>query len=44
MIAEETTPAAAADSIGALRLGGVIPDFELLDHAGKQRRLSELVG
>jgi peroxiredoxin len=44
MIAEEMTPAASADNIGALRLGGVIPDFELLDHARNQRRLSELVG
>jgi hypothetical protein len=44
MIADQRTPAAAADSVGALRVGGELPDFELLDHAGNRRRLSELVG
>ena len=44
MIGHQATSAAAAHSIGALSLGGALPDFELLDHAGNRRRLSELVG
>jgi peroxiredoxin len=36
--------AAGADAVGELAVGGQVPDFELLDHAGNQRRLSELVG
>ena len=26
------------------QIGDILPDFELLDHAGNQRRLSELIG
>ena len=44
MIGHQATSAAAAHSIGALSLGGALPDFELLDHAGNRRRLSHLVG
>jgi len=33
-----------ADAVGELAVGGQVPNFELLDHAGNQRRLSELVG
>jgi len=33
-----------ADAVGGLAVGGQVPDFELLDHAGNQRRLSKLVG
>ena len=33
-----------ADAIGELAVGGHVPDFELLDHAGNPRRLSQLVG
>ena len=40
----QTPPLGAPDSIGALRVGGNVPDFELLDHAGNRRRLCELVG
>ena len=36
--------AAGSDAVGELAVGGVVPDFDLLDHAGNQRRLSELVG
>ena len=32
------------DSVGELAVSGQVPNFELLDHAGNQRRLSELVG
>jgi peroxiredoxin len=32
------------DAVGALAPGGLVVDFELTDHAGNQRRLSELVG
>lgn len=32
------------DAVGELAVGGQVPNFELLDHAGNQRRLSELVG
>ncbi len=31
-------------AIGGLEVGGELPDFELLDHAGNHRRLSALVG
>jgi len=44
MIGHQATSAAAAHSIGALSVGGGLPDFELLDHAGNRRRLSHLVG
>src|SRR3974390_816535 len=33
-----------ADVVGLLAAGRQLPDFELLDHAGNQRRLSQLVG
>jgi peroxiredoxin len=32
------------DAVGELAVGGQVPDFELLDHTGNQRRLSQLVG
>jgi peroxiredoxin len=32
------------DAVGRLVAGFVLPDFELLDHAGNRRRLSDLVG
>ena len=32
------------DAVGELAVSGQVPNFELLDHAGNQRRLSELVG
>ena len=32
------------DAVGELAVGGQVPDFELLDHAGNRRRLSQLVG
>jgi peroxiredoxin len=36
--------AVGPDVVGELAVGRQIPDFELLDHAGNRRRLSELVG
>jgi peroxiredoxin len=33
-----------ADGVGELAIGAQVPDFELLDHAGNRRRLSQLVG
>ena len=36
--------AAGADVVGLLAVGEQLPDFELLDHAGNRRRLSQLVG
>lgn len=35
---------AGGDAVGLLAAGERLPDFELLDHAGNQRRLSDLVG
>jgi peroxiredoxin len=35
---------AGADAVGELAVGGQVPNFELLDHAGNQRRLTQLVG
>jgi peroxiredoxin len=32
-----------AEPVGELAVGGRVPDFELLDHAGNRRRLSQLV-
>jgi peroxiredoxin len=32
------------DAVGELVVGGQVPDFELPDHAGNRRRLSQLVG
>ena len=32
------------DVVGDLAVGGQVSDFELLDHAGNRRRLSQLVG
>jgi peroxiredoxin len=40
----QTTPTVGERAIGKLELGGKLPDFELLDHAGNRRRLSALVG
>jgi peroxiredoxin len=34
---------AGTDAVGELVAGSVLPDFELIDHAGNRRRLSELV-
>jgi peroxiredoxin len=36
--------AANTDVVGLLAAGWQLPDFELLDHAGNHRRLSQLVG
>jgi peroxiredoxin len=33
-----------ADAVGELAVGGQVPNFDLLDHAGNQRELSQLVG
>ena len=44
MIEDRTTPVVGGHSIGAVGVGEGIPDFELPDHAGNRRRLSELVG
>lgn len=33
-----------AETLGLLAVGGQLPDFELLDHAGNRRRLAQLVG
>ena len=41
---EQATPTARERAIGGLEVGGELPDFELLDHAGNRRRLSALVG
>jgi peroxiredoxin len=38
-----TSGAVGADVVGELAPGGQVPDFELSDHAGNQRLLSELV-
>ena len=32
------------DAVGELAVGGQVPNFELLDHAGNQRRLSQMMG
>jgi peroxiredoxin len=40
----EGDPAAGSDVVGMLAAGQQLPDFELLDHAGNKRRLSQLVG
>jgi peroxiredoxin len=40
----ETDAAANADGVGLLAAGRQLPDLELLDHAGNQRALSQLVG
>ena len=34
----------STDTVGELAVGGQVPNFELLDHAGNRRRLSQLVG
>ena len=41
MIEEQTTSEVTADRIGALSVRGELPDFELPDHVGNRRRLSE---
>ena len=40
----ECDRAASADVVGRLAVGQQLPDFELLDHASNQRRISQLVG
>ena len=40
----QAIPTARERAIGGLEVGGELPDFELLDHAGNRRRLSALVG
>ena len=35
---------AGEDAVGELAVGGQVPNFDLLDHAGNQRRLTQLVG
>jgi AhpC/TSA family len=40
----DTKGAVGADPVGELAVGRQVPDFELLDHARNQRRLSQLVG
>jgi len=42
--APEIEPTRGADVVGPLAVGEQLPDFELLDHAGNRRRLSQLVG
>jgi peroxiredoxin len=42
--APEIEPTGGADVVGLLAVGEQLPDFELLDHAGNRRRLSQLVG
>ena len=42
--ARNATGAVGTDAVGELAVGGQVPDFELLDHAGNRRRLSHLVG
>jgi peroxiredoxin len=47
MIAELVSRAPGAsgtDTVGGLRIGEQLPDFDLQDHAGNRRRLSDLVG
>jgi hypothetical protein len=44
MIADQTIRTAAADLIGALGVGGELPHFELLDHAGNNERLIDQSG
>jgi peroxiredoxin len=34
----------ASTHVGRLQTGGQLPDFALVDHAGNERRLSDLVG
>jgi peroxiredoxin len=43
-VAPHTSNGVGADAVGLLAVGGQLPDFELLDHAGNRRRLSDLVG
>ena len=40
----DANAAVGTDAVGELAVGGQVPDFELLDHAGNRRRLSQLVG
>ena len=42
--APEIDATRGADVVGLLAVGEQLPDFELLDHAGNRRRLSQLVG
>ena len=42
--ARDANGAVGVDAIGELAVGGQVPELELLDHAGNQRRLSQLVG
>ncbi|MBV9197457.1 MAG: redoxin domain-containing protein [Solirubrobacterales bacterium] len=43
-IAPHHLESAGADAVGLVAVGERLPDFELLDHAGNRRRLSDLVG
>jgi peroxiredoxin len=42
--ARDASGAVGVDAVGKLAVGGQVPDVELLDHAGNERRLSQLVG
>jgi peroxiredoxin len=42
--ARDANRAVGTDAVGHLAVSGRVPDFELLDHAGNRRRLSQLVG
>ena len=43
-IASDAGQGGGTDTVGVLSVGEQLPDFELLDHAGNRRRLSDLVG
>jgi peroxiredoxin len=43
-IASHNDGSVGTDTVGLLAVGEQLPDFELLDHAGNRRRLSQLVG
>jgi peroxiredoxin len=42
--ARDASEAVGVDSVGQLAVGEQVPDVDLLDHAGNERRLSQLVG
>jgi len=42
--ARDANGSVGMDAVGELAVGTQVPDFDLLDHAGSRRRLSELVG
>jgi peroxiredoxin len=43
-LASHALEGAGTDTVGLLAVGKLLPDFELLDHAGNARRLASLVG